>query len=271
MLKCFNLRFVPLRDTTGKVVYTFGASQLIKSINWINTNPKQTVNFEILSEHLHADQNYMYDNLLQKTNIAADRIYDIGDEICTKLIKDHANEYDKDLHNEAFKMGEATQSIIRCVGRICSDSDCQLDLHSTLLIGADENCLEAFRLHFDRLKSFALFPGQTVFVQGVNPRADLFFVDEIISDRDLTYADLPDVEENLSVIVATGPFTGQNDLTYEPLKELMAYCKQHKPDVLILLGPFLDADHPLVLNGSIKSSFDAYFENMIADLANSIG
>lgn len=213
----------------------------------------------------------MYDNLLQKTSIAADRIFDIGDEICTKLVKDHANVYDNDLHNEAFKMYETTQSTVKCVGRICSDSDCQLDLHSTLLIAADEICLRAFRLHFDRLKSFALFPGQTVFVQGANPRADSFFIDEIFSDRDLTYADSPDVKENLSIIVATGPFTGQNDLTYEPLKELKAYCKQHKPDVLILLGPFLDADHPLVLNGSIKSSFDEYFDSIIADLAKSIG
>lgn len=213
----------------------------------------------------------MYDNLLQKTNIAADRIFDVGDEICTKLMKDHADVYDTDLHDEAFNMGDATQSVIRCVGRICSDSDCQLDLHSTLLIRADEICLQAFRLHFDRLKSFALFPGQTVFVQGVNPRADSFFADEIVSDRDLTYADLPDVEENLSVIVATGPFTGQNDLAYEPLNELIAYCKQHKPDVLILLGPFLDADHSLVQNCSIRSSFQAYFDNIITDLANSIG
>lgn len=253
------------------MVYTFGAAQLIKSINWTNSNPKQTIKFEILSEHLHADQHYMYDNLLQKTSIAADRIFDTGDEICTKLIKDHTDVYDKDLHNDAFKMGDPMQSVIKCVGQICSDSDCQLDLNSTLLIGADEICLRSYRLHFDRLKSFALFPGQTVFVQGVNPRADSFFVDEIISDRDLTYADLPDVNENLSIIVATGPFTGQNDLTYEPLKELMAYCKQHKPDVLILLGPFLDADHPFVLNGLIKSSFETYFDTIIADLANSIG
>lgn len=260
-----------MRDATGKVVYTFGASQLIKSINWINTNPKQTINFEILYEHLSADQNFMYDNLLQKTSIAADRIFDIGDEICTKLIKDHTDVYDKDLHNEAFKMGDATQSVMKCVGRICSDSDCQLDLHSTLLIGADEICLRTFRLHFDRLKSFALFPGQTVFVQGVNPRADSFFVDEIISDRDLTYAALPDVKEDLSIIVATGPFTGPNDLSYEPLNDLMAYCQQHKPDVLILLGPFLDADHPAVLNGWMKSSYEEYFEYKIADLANKIG
>lgn len=267
----FDYRSVAMKDPTGTVVYTFGKAQLINAINWINSNAKQIVNFENLSEQFHADQHYMYDNLLQKTSITADRIFDTGEEICAKLIKDHSSVYDKDLYNDAFKMGNSTQSVIKCVGQICSDSDCQLDLHSTLLIGADEICLRSFRLHFDRLKSFALFPGQIVFVQGINPRADSFFLDEIITDRDLTYADLPNIKQNLSIIVATGPFTGQNDLNYEPLNELMAYCKQHKPDVLILLGPFLDADHALILNGSIKSSFEEYFDTIIAEFTNSIG
>lgn len=213
----------------------------------------------------------MYDNLLQKTSITADCIFDTGEEICTKLIKDHADVYDKDLHNDAFNSGDPTQSVIKCVGRICSDSDCQLDLHSTLLIGADEICLRSFRLHFDRLKSFALFPGQIVFGQGVNPRVDSFFLDEIITERELTYADPPNITQNLSIIVATGPFTGPSDLNYEPLNELKAYCQQHKPDVLILLGPFLDADHALISNGSLKSSFEDYFDAKIDDLTKSIG
>lgn len=259
-----------MRDATGKVVYTFGASQLMKSINWTN-NTKQSIKFERLSEHFHADQHYMYDNLLQKTNIAADRIFDIGEEICNKLIKDRSDVYDKDLFNQVFKMDDPTQSVIRSVGRICSDSDCQLDLHSTLLISADEMSLKPYRLHFDRMKSFGLFPGQTVFVQGTNPRADSFFVDEIINDRDLTYADPPQVTENLNIIVAAGPYTSQKDLNYEPLNELLAYCKLHKPDVLILMGPFIDADHPLVLDGSMKISFEAYFETLISSLVNNVG
>lgn len=261
---------MPLRDATGKVVYTFGTSQLIKSINWTN-NSKQTITFERLSEHFHADQNYMYDNLLQKTSIAADRIFDIGEEICNKLIKDRPDVYDKDLLHQVFKVDDPTQSVIKSVGRICSDSDCQLDLHSTLLINADEMSLKPYRLHFDRMQSFGLFPGQTVFVQGLNPRADSFYVDEIISDRDLTFADSPKVTENLNMIVASGPFTSQKDLNYEPLNELLAYCKQHKPDVLIMIGPFIDADHPLIANGSMKMSFEAYFETLIVSLVNSIG
>lgn len=252
------------------MIYTFGTSNLIKSINWTN-NSKQTIKFERLSENFPTDQHYMYDNLLQKTGIAADRLFEIGEEICNKLLKDHPDVYDKDLLQHAFKMDDQSQSTIKCVGRICSDSDCQLDLHSTLLICSDEITLQSYRLHFDRMKSFGIFPGETVLVNGTNPRADVLFVDEIHTDRNLTYADVPQLDENLSIVVACGPFTNQNDLNYDPIHELIVYCKQHKPDVVILTGPFLDADHPSVLDGSVKLSFETYFENLISSFVNSIG
>lgn len=261
---------MPLKDGTGKVVYTFGTTSLIKSIDWINS-AKQIVKFERISENFPIDQHYMYDNLLQKTSIAADRIFDIGEEICTKLIKDHGDAYEQDLYNQAFKLNAPSQGAIKCIGRVCSDNDDRLDLHSTLLISADEMCLRPYRLHFDRMKHFSLFPGQTVFVQGSNPRGDSFFVDDIINERNLTYADPPHVNENLNIVVASGPFTSKADLNYEPLNKLLAYCNQHKPDVLILLGPFLDADHPNLVDGSMKGTVDAYFKSIIFRIINSIG
>lgn len=242
----------------------------MKTIDWMNT-AKQTVKFEGISEPFSSDQHYMYDNLLQKTSIAADRIFDIGEEICAKLIKEQGDVYEKDLYNHVFKLNAPTQDTIKSVGRICSDSDDRLGLHSTLLISADEMCLRPYHLHFDRMKSFALFPGQTVFVQGHNPRGDSFFVEEIIAERNLTYADPPTVKENLNIIVASGPYTSKSDLSYEPLNELLAYCKQNSPDVLVLLGPFFDADHPSLLDGTMKSSVEAYFDNMITGIVNTIG
>lgn len=241
----------------------------MKSIDWINSG-KQTIVCERISDNFPVDQHYMYDNLLQKTSIAADRIFDIGEEICAKLIAEHSDKYANDLYKQAFE-NASSQGVMRCVGRICSDSDDRLGLHSTMLIGADEITLRSYRLHFDRMKGFALFPGQTVFVQGINPRGDSFFVDEIISERNLTYSPTPQVTTNLNIVIASGPFTSKSDLNYEPLNELLAYCKQHKPDVLILLGPFLDADHPCLIDGTMKLPMDEFFEKMIADIVNVIG
>lgn len=257
---------------TGKVVYTFGTSSLIKSIDWVNNSGKQMVTIERVSEHFHPDQNYMYDNLLQKTNIAADRIFDIGGEICTKLAKEHADIYGSDLHHQVFGASAPTPEALKCVGNISSDSDDKLGLHSTLLIDANEMSLRSYRLHFDRMKSFALFPGQTVFVQGVNPRGDAVFVNEIVAERSLTYTEPPRVKENLNIIVACGPFTYSDNLNYEPFNELITYCIKHKPDVLILLGPLLDADHKCIQDGiSMKISVDEHTEKLVSDFMNNIG
>lgn len=271
---CTNFsRAVSLKDVTGKVVYTFGTSALIKSIDWVNNGGKQAVKFERVSEHFHPDQNYMYDNLMQKTNIAADRIFDVGGEICTKLAKEHADVYGADLPQQVFGASAPTPEALKCVGNICSDSDDKLGLHSTILVDANEMSLRSYRLHFNRMKSVALFPGQTVFVHGVNPRGDAVYVNEIVAERQLTYAERPQVTQNLNIIVACGPFTCSENLNYEPIAELIAYCNKHKPDVLILLGPLLDADHKCVHDGiSMKTvAADEYTVKIITDVVNNIG
>ena len=55
--------------------------------------------------------------------------------------------------------------------------------------------------------------------------------------------------EALSVVVACGPFTTADNLEYEPLEELLGNVASEKPDVLILVGPFVDASHPLLQEG----------------------
>lgn len=263
------------KDVTGKVVVTFGNSTLFKGIDWTN-NEKQLIKIERFvdsngnSNGFNANQDYMYDTLSVKCSHAADRIFDIGHEICIKLMKDRPSDYDNLLSNLTH-VGVSNQTIVKCVGRICSDSDSKLDQNSTLLIGADEMQLRTTGINFNRLKSYAVFPGQIVFAQGLNPRGDTFFVDQIHSERALKYAELPKLSEDLSFVIASGPFTMTNDLNYEPLTDLVAYCKKHRPDVMILLGPFLDADNQMVQECSIKTSYATHFENLISNIHDAVG
>ena len=67
----------------------------------------------------------------------------------------------------------------------------------------------------------------------------------------------------LSVIVAAGPYTVSDDLSYEPLQELLQTCHDSQPDVLILIGPFVDADHPLVASGSCEEPFEGIFTSKV--------
>lgn len=263
------------KDVKGKVVVTFGNSTLFKAIDWTNSE-KQLIKIERFvdsngnSNGFNSDQNYMYDTLSVKCSHAADRLFDIGQEICVKLMKDRPSDYDNLLNNMTH-VGVPNQTTVKCVGRICSDSDSKLDQNSTLLIGADEMQLRTARISFNRLKTYAVFPGQILFAQGLNPRGDTFFVDQIYSERALKYAEAPQLSEDLSFVVASGPFTMTDDINYESLTELLAYCKQHKPDILILLGPFLDADNQMVQECSIKTPYATHFETLISNIHEAIG
>ena len=51
--------------------------------------------------------------------------------------------------------------------------------------------------------------------------------------------------------VAAGPFTTSDSLLYEPLADLMQKVQNDKPDLLILLGPFVDTKHDQIINGDL--------------------
>ena len=73
-------------------------------------------------------------------------------------------------------------------------------------------------------------------------------------------------ERGLSILVAAGPFTSKDDVLYEPLQAVLDYCSERPPHVLLLLGPFVDAEHPLVQAGTLQDSFDDTFATQVHDL-----
>ena len=46
-----------------------------------------------------------------------------------------------------------------------------------------------------------------------------------------------------------GPFTTADNLSYQPLEDLLRIALKSKPDVLILVGPFVDISHPQLSSG----------------------
>ena len=55
---------------------------------------------------------------------------------------------------------------------------------------------------------------------------------------------------------------------YEPLQAVLDHCTERPPHVLLLLGPFVDAEHPLVQAGTLQDSFDDIFATQVHDLLN---
>ncbi|XWS22677.1 hypothetical protein CRYUN_Cryun29cG0056600 [Craigia yunnanensis] len=61
-------------------------------------------------------------------------------------------------------------------------------------------------------------------------------------------------------IIAAGPFTTTDNLLFEPLTELLAYATRKCPQLLILLGPFIDSEHTQIKKGTVDLSFDEIFQ-----------
>lgn len=67
----------------------------------------------------------------------------------------------------------------------------------------------------------------------------------------------------MSMVVAAGPFTTSADIDYEPLAALLAVCRERQPDVLVLLGPFVDGEQPLLARGCVELTFEEIFESQV--------
>ena len=66
--------------------------------------------------------------------------------------------------------------------------------------------------------------------------------------------------------VAAGPFTTSDSLLYEPLADLMQKVQNDKPDLLILLGPFVDTKHDQIINGDLKEPFEDLFDRQVQQI-----
>ena len=67
----------------------------------------------------------------------------------------------------------------------------------------------------------------------------------------------------MSLCIAAGPFTTAEDTGYAPLAELLAACAARRPDVLLLLGPFVDVEHPAIASGALDVPFEALFQAQV--------
>ena len=56
----------------------------------------------------------------------------------------------------------------------------------------------------------------------------------------------------MRVVTACGPFTTADNVEYLPLQDLLQIVIGQKPDVLVLVGPFIDTNHASFAEGCVK-------------------
>lgn len=67
----------------------------------------------------------------------------------------------------------------------------------------------------------------------------------------------------VEVITAAGPFTLDDDLSFQPLEDLLKMCTSQQPDVILLMGPFISSEHPKIKKGGIQSLPEDIFRDKV--------
>ncbi|KAI9271661.1 DNA polymerase alpha/epsilon subunit B-domain-containing protein [Phascolomyces articulosus] len=207
---------------------------------------------------------YMFEKIKDRADVLDEQI-----EYLSEFIQ-------KENEQQFVNPTRPNQEQILAVGRICCDAaEGKLNDKSVMLeTSRDIGMGKRIRLDLGKVQNYALFPGQIVGVEGTNNTGKVLAVDRILLPQ--MPAALERTANNIDgynqlqqgkpieIIVAAGPYTLDGDLSYQPLEELLKACAKQRPDVIILLGPFVSEHHPSFLNGSIDALPEDIYQERVA-------
>lgn len=157
---------------------------------------------------------------------------------------------------------------VTVVGRVCTEGEGKLNLQSIFLEGSRSSSNGCrVRLDLASCPEFALFPGQVVAVIGMNTVGHTFVAHKIVSaiPPRAEPAPPPAQPSAVTLLTAAGPYSTTDDLTYAPLTALLARAAEVRPDALVLVGPFVDEQHPTVTSPDLPVTFDDLFDRQIVN------
>ncbi|KAJ7644276.1 DNA polymerase alpha/epsilon subunit B-domain-containing protein [Roridomyces roridus] len=201
---------------------------------------------------------YMHEKLSARGNALDERIDEFAERI-----REHY-----DIADISDPSGSTSEEVT-VVGRIVQDDDAAEDssklVEGGIALESSRNLGQGSRipLRFNsdlRIRggvqgggSSIFFPGAIAALRGKNGGGGYFQVSEVLTLPPLLPT--PDAKTEgdsaFSVVIASGPFTSDQDLNFQVFNKFMAKLPAHKPAVIILMGPFLDALHPSIKAGDI--------------------
>ncbi|KAE9454212.1 hypothetical protein C3L33_13899, partial [Rhododendron williamsianum] len=248
-------------DSTHKVNgNSFSSAKPPESVTPFGQRKKGTTQCKVFlvihGSQLEPGCRFMYDKIEDKFNFLENRIR----KHATALVA-------SGLCEEAKDPTVASQESVFAVGMICCDEEGRLKEKPVLLQSSVEHSGgQRVRLDLQKLSQFSIFPGQVVGVEGHNPSGHCLIASKVI---DYVPMSVPSDEylhpTKKQAILAAGPFTTIDNLFFEPLAELLAYARRKQPQLLLLLGPFIDSEHPEIKKGTVNRTFDEIFRQEILE------
>ncbi|OXM76137.1 DNA polymerase alpha subunit B [Cryptococcus neoformans Bt63] len=239
---------------------------------------------ELSSTITAADYNYRY--MFEKLSERSEALDDSIDEYAD-AIKDAYGI--SELGDPHFVSDESIYTVGRVLSSTTSSKSDKaalknsFHLQSSRLIGAGKRI--ALELPEERLKvrggapgvkGFSLYSGCLVCVKGRNGGGSKFVVEEVLLLPPSLLPQTPASElmdfqygdklkgEPLSLMVAAGPYTLNENLFFEPFETLVDKVLEDRPDVLILLGPFIDSQHPIIKSCAVTETPQEIFRKQIS-------
>ncbi|MEE6512583.1 hypothetical protein FKM82_019659 [Ascaphus truei] len=240
------------RGNRGEVVTSHGETQGTawsggggKSVSvGLHTSPE---------ESLTKSYKFMFQKLTDVREVVSSKIEELG-----YSLKNH-------FHIDEFTaVSFPAQETVTVLGQIGCDSNGRLNAKSAILEGDREHSAGMqVPIDLSELKEYSLFPGQVVVLEGTNSTGRKLVATKLYEGLALPfYQPTEEIEDHPQqmVLTACGPFTTSDTIAYDALKDLIDVVNRDRPDVCILLGPFVDAKHEQVENFQLTVTFEEVFK-----------
>lgn len=254
------------RNITDKEKILLSVGEVV--LSWKKTSDYDVQVTKSDEPHVSSDAKYMYEILSRQGHILTHVCQNLGN----RLFKTWLKASDTTELRYVKNVRSVSQTNFRTFGRINAKKG---TTNTVTLEGGTRrkgiSGADTIELDFRNVKQYSVFSGQIVAVEGINPVGDTLYVKEIFTRSYAPLALTPMLESRLNIFVAAGPFTPSSNIHYQALWDLMERVASDEPQILILIGPFLEYTHPEIQDNVIKDTHQELFEKILMRIMESTG
>uniref|UniRef100_A0A674GD90 DNA polymerase alpha subunit B n=1 Tax=Taeniopygia guttata TaxID=59729 RepID=A0A674GD90_TAEGU len=235
------------RGGRGEVVASFGSGQ---GSVWHGRGGCGVTIFGHPEQSLSKPYKSMFQKALDVREALAERVEELGE-----VLRRH---HGLDGFSSAVL---PAQEPVTVLGQIGCDGNGKLNTKSVLLVGDREHSGGAeVPLDLSELPEYSLFPGQVVALEGTNSTGRRMVVTKLYEGVPLPFhTPTEPMAEQRMVLVACGPFTPSDSITFEPLSDLLEVVARDRPDVCILVRTINLINHEYLITSILLSPFSDVF------------